>query len=266
MIGWLRIVLALTIFVFGTIFCAGLHAFARLTGWIGEDRMPRLWHKMILRLLAMKVYVTGKLAEERPLLIASNHISWSDIMVIGSVADVHFIARGDMARWPVLGRLAKLQRTIFVERQARRRSGEQAGEIAERLKAGEMLVLFAEGTTGDGNTVLPFKTTLFAAAGLAAGEGEGRPITVQPVAVAYVRSHGVPLGRLERTRYAWIGDQSLLPHLLMLLRGGAVDVELSFGEPLRLDREGGRKALARAAEASVRTMMARSLSGPVASI
>jgi lyso-ornithine lipid O-acyltransferase len=265
-IGSLRAIFALAVFVLGTVFCAITHAFARLTGLVGEDRMPRLWHRMILGLLAMKVHVAGAPAPDRPLLIVSNHVSWSDIMVIGSVVDVYFIARGDMARWPVMGKLAKLQRTIFVERGDRRRSGEQAGEIARRLEAGDTLVLFAEGTTGDGNTVLPFKTSLFAAAGLAAQSDEqaSHAVTVQPVSVAYVRSHGIPLGRMERTRYSWIGGQSLLPHLLMLLRGGAVDVELTFGEPLTVGRTSGRKVLARQAEAAVRSMMATSVRGRTA--
>ncbi|MGY6709074.1 MAG: lysophospholipid acyltransferase family protein [Rhizobiaceae bacterium] len=252
MIGWLRVALALTIFAIGTATGALLHLFARRTGLIGEDVIPRAWHRMILRLLAIKVHVVGEPSRARPLLLVSNHVSWTDVMVIGSVADVHFIARGDMAHWPVMGTVGRLRRTVFIERGSRRRSAEQTAEIAEFLRRGDVLVLFAEGTTGDGSTILPFKTSLFAAL---YAEDASRPFaTVQPVSVSYLRSHGVPLGRLVRTRYAWIGDQTLAPHLFMLLKGGAVDVEIVFGEPISPDEAGDRKTLARNAEAAIRRM------------
>jgi 1-acyl-sn-glycerol-3-phosphate acyltransferase len=121
-------------------------------------------------------------------------------------------------------------------------------------------VLFAEGTTGDGNTVLPFKSALFAAA---AGD-EAMGAAVQPVAIVYTRLHGMPKGRLHRPHSAWIGDQTLLPHLLALLSEGAVDVEVHFGAPLRIGRDGDRKRVARAAEARVRAMAAAALRRPAA--
>lgn len=256
MIAWARVFLALTLFAFATALGALLHLVARRTGLIAEATMPRLWHRLILRLLAMKVHVKGAPATQRPLLIVSNHVSWTDVMVIGSVADVHFIARGDMAHWPVMGTIGRLRGTVFVERQSRRRAAEQAAEIAGFVEAGKVLVLFAEGTTGDGNAVLPFKSTLFASLYRASRDGaDERPFAwVQPVSVAYVRSHGVPLDRRERTKYAWIGDQALWPHLSMLLKGGAVDVELRFGEAIPPSEAGSRKMLAARSEAAVRAL------------
>lgn len=253
MIGWLRVAAALAIFAAFTGAGAVLHLIARRTGLMAEDLIPRAWHRMILRLLAIKVHAVGTPATERPLLIVSNHVSWTDVMIIGSLADVHFIARGDMAHWPVMGTIGRLRRTVFIERGSRRRSAEQTAEIAEFLERGDVLVLFAEGTTGDGTTILPFKSSLFAA--LYRDEDPSRPFAaVQPVSVAYLRSHGIPLGRLERARYAWIGDQTLAPHLFRLLKGGAVDVEVRFGDAIAAAQAGDRKALARRVEASVRSM------------
>lgn len=261
MIGWLRVAAALTIFALGTAAGAVLHLIAQRTGFFGENVIPRAWHQMILRLLAIRVRVVGTPSDERPLLLVSNHVSWTDIMIIGSVADVHFIARGDMADWPVMGTIGRLRRTIFIERGSRRRSAEQTAEIAAFLDRGDVLVLFAEGTTGDGGTVLPFKTSLFAAL-YRDGEPSQPFATVQPVSVTYLRSHGIPLGRLERTRYAWIGDQTLAPHLIKLLKGGAVDVELRFGEAIPPELAGDRKTLARSVEASVRSMAVTSRRAP----
>jgi lyso-ornithine lipid O-acyltransferase len=258
----IKLVLVLMAFAAGTLVLASGQFIALRTGLFNEFTMPRLWHRMILRLVGLRVSVRGAPSPRWPLLIAANHISWTDIMAIGSVMDVHFIARGDMAQWPVMGTLARLQRVIFVRRDQRRTSSAQAGEIAERLDEGGALVLFAEGTTGDGNIVLPFKSTLFAAASLAGANGIGRAVTVQPVAIAYTMAHGVPLGRLERTRLAWMGDQSLLPHLEHLLSGGAVEVVISFAEPVEAGPDIDRKTLARMVEARVRTAMAEALHRP----
>ena len=261
MIGWLRVGAALSIFALGTGAGALLHLIAQRTGLFGEHVIPRAWHRMILRLLAIRVNVIGAPSTERPLLIVSNHVSWTDVMIVGSVADVHFVARGDMAHWPVMGTIGRLRRTVFIERGSRRRSAEQTSEIAEFLRRGDVLVLFAEGTTGDGSTILPFKTSLFAAL-YRDGEPSHPFATVQPVTISYLRSHGIPLGRLERTRYAWIGDQTLAPHLFMLLKGGAVDVEVRFGEALAPERAGDRKTLARSVEASIRSMAVASRRAP----
>src|SRR5690606_37913203 len=151
-----------------------------------------------------------------------------------------------------------LQGTIFVDRLRRRSTGEQAKEIGARLAAGDAMVLFAEGTTADGNSILPFKSPLFAAAALATGSD---PVVIQPVAIAYTRFHGLPMGRGFRRHAAWIGEQELLPHLVQLLQEGAIDVEVRFGKPIAFPDAVDRKQAARMAEGQVRDMMASALRG-----
>lgn len=260
MIGTVRTVLALSVFAAATPPLMLWQALALRTRMLDERRVPRLWHRMVVRLLGLRIHVHGSPAEGRPLLIAANHVSWTDIMALGATADVHFIAKAEVAGWPLFGRLSKLQRTVFVDRTRPRKSGEQAGEIAARLARGEPMVLFPEGTTSDGNTLLPFKSTLFAAAQMALGEAGGA--TVQPVAIVYTRLHGMPMGRRYRTRASWIGDQTLVPHLRELLREGGLDVELHFGEPLEFAPGADRKAVAREAERRVREMVAAALQTP----
>src|SRR5690606_17950890 len=110
-----------------------------------DGRAPKLWHRLICRALGIRVRMKGRLAEGRPLLIASNHVSWTDVMVLGSIAPVHFIARGDLANWPVMGTLSKLARTVFIDRERKNTAPEQARQIADRLSSGDPMVLFAEG-------------------------------------------------------------------------------------------------------------------------
>jgi lyso-ornithine lipid O-acyltransferase len=236
-------------------------AIALRTGWWNDRTAPRLWHRLTLKMLGVRVQMRGTPATGRPLLIAANHVSWTDILVLGSIADVHFIAKSEVQGWPVMGTFARLQRSVFVERDRKRATPEQAREIAGRLANGDPMVLFAEGTTGDGNRLLSFKSTLFGAAKLALGSLEAERVLVQPVAIAYMRRNGLLLNRRERGAIAWIGDMDFVPHLLMLLRLGALDVEVHFGEPIPFAGDGDRKAVARTAEGEVRRMLVGALRG-----
>lgn len=233
------------------------------TGLFGETRAPRLWHRLIVRALGIRIHVEGRPAAARPLLIAANHVSWTDIMVLGASADVHFVARADLVGGPVMRWLASLQRTVPVERERRRTSPNQVRAVAERLAGGRPVVLFAEGTTGDGNRLLAFKSTLFAAASMALEQvaAEGGAMQVQPVAIVYTHLAGMPIGRIQRARASWIGDTPLLPHVGRLFEAGPLDVELRFGEPVTFAAGHDRKALARLVEARVRAMVAQATRG-----
>jgi len=262
MIGKIRIFLALGLVVAGSLVLVPLQILSMKTGWWPETVILKIWHRLILRALGMRVHVKGTLSDKRPLLVASNHISWTDIMVLGSFADVKFIARADMEGWPLIGMLSKLQRTVFIECERKRSSGDQASEIANRMAKGDAMVLFAEGSTGDGNAVLPFKSTLFGAASMAISEGAAEQVFIQPVAIAYTRLHGVPLGRRHRPISAWIGDEDLMPHLKVLMAEGALDVELHFGEPIAFAKGSKRKETGRLMESQVREMMQAALADP----
>lgn len=223
----------------------------------------RVWHRSMARALGLRIRVVGEPASGRPLMIASNHVSWTDITVLGSIADLSFIAKSEMSGWPLVGWLSRLQRTVFIERERRRKSGEQASEIAARMDAGDAMVLFAEGTTGDGNMVLPFKSTLFGAASLMLAESRHDRVWIQPVALAYTRLHGIPMGRQHRWIASWIGDQDLVTHVRALLAERALDVEVHFGAPVAFERGSNRKETARSIETEVRRMLNEALARPL---
>ena len=253
---------ALVCVAVSTVVLVPLQLIAMKTKLWGEWRMLRLWHQVNCRALGFRIHQKGELTTKRPLVIASNHVSWTDISVIGSRCDVSFIAKADMAAWPIMGWLARLQRTVFIERERRRTSGAQASEIAQRLAGGEAVVLFAEGTTGDGNAVLPFKSTLFGAATMAISEGAVERVYIQPLTIAYTRVQGMPMGRRDRPLAAWIGDSELAPHAAALLSEGAVDVELHFGEAIEFSAGDSRKEATRRAESEVRSMLLAALGNP----
>lgn len=221
--------------------------------------IPWLFHNIALGTMGIRVRVRGAAANERPLLLISNHSSWLDIPVLTSVLPVIFIAKSEIARWPLFGLFAKLQRSVFVDRAKRQATGEVNREIAARLSSGDPVVLFGEGTAGDGNRVMPFRSALLGALREALG-GNGRGF-VQPVSIAYTRLQGLPMGRQHRPSAAWYGHMSLLPHLRRVLREGAIDVIVTFGTPFEVEPGVDRKLLAKSTEDAVRRMTAAALAG-----
>ena len=222
--------------------------------------IPHLYHRILCALIGVRIRQTGRRSTASPMLILSNHVSWLDICVISALAPVVFVAKSEVAGWPVFGWLAKLQRTIFIDLKARHQTGVAIREIAGRLLGGDAVVLFAEGTSSDGMRVLPFRSSLVGAVHHALGNSTHHShVTVQPMSLAYVGFGGVPMGRAMRDRVAWYGDADLVPHLLLLLSSGAVDVTVSWGEAIAYDMSADRKAIARASEQSVRRMTAAAL-------
>ena len=229
-----------------------------------QRTIPHLYHRVLCALIGVRIREVGIRSTASPALILSNHVSWLDISVVSALSPVVFVAKSEVAGWPVLGWLAKLQRTVFINRKARHQTGAATGEIAGRLLGGDAVVLFAEGTSSDGTRVLPFRSALVGAVHHALGNStQHTSIMVQPMSLAYVGFGGVPMGRALRERVAWYGDADLMPHLARVLASGAIDVTVSWGEAVACDVNADRKAIARDAEKSVRRMTAAALrAGP----
>jgi 1-acyl-sn-glycerol-3-phosphate acyltransferase len=196
--------------------------------------------------------------------MVANHSSYFDILVFSAVARVSFIAKHEVAKWPLFGTLARLQETVFIERERRSQTVEARDMIRKRLLDGDALVLFPEGTSDDGNSVRPFKSALLGAAEVELGtdaQGRVRHVPIQPVSIAYVGLYGLPMSRDMRPLVAWYGDMDLVPHLWEALKTGPIEAVVEFHEPLSLDTEKDRKALAGTSETRVRRGQARALAG-----
>jgi 1-acyl-sn-glycerol-3-phosphate acyltransferase len=229
-----------------------------------QKSYPHAYHRFLTRLLGIRVTVIGKPVHDRGVLMVANHSGYFDILVLSSVAPVSFVAKSEVVNWPLFGLMAKLQRSVFVERSRRSFSGVARDMIRKRLVDGDALVLFPEGTTTDGNRVLPFKSSLMGAAETEIGTGpDGQPIhvPVQPVSVAYVGMHGMPMGRENRPYFAWYGDMGLMDHLWEAFKAGPLDVIVEFHPPLTAGPGMGRKQIAVLAEGLVRKGQMRALRG-----
>lgn len=214
--------------------------------------IPRLFHRLACRTLGVRRTVRGRPPPGPGGLVLANHVSWLDIPVIGAELPGSFVAKSEVAGWPLIGWLASLQRTVYIDRQRRGATTGVASEMAERIAAGETVVLFAEGTTGDGTRILPLRSSLLAAAKRARGADDGDSVTVYPLTITYTGFHGLAGGRYERSLLAWYGDTELAPHLKALLAAGPIDVELAWGDPIVMDETTSRKEAARRAEATIR--------------
>lgn len=222
-----------------------------------RERIPLFYHRTCARIFGIRVELRGTMVTARPALFASNHSSYLDVMLLASLIPGSFVAKREVANWPLFGLLAKLQRTVFVMRDPRQ-AAVQRDEMTQRLADGDILILFPEGTSNDGNRVLPFKSALFAAA----HEGiEGRPLTVQPVSVAYVALDGTPLGRFLRPFYAWYGDMDMASHLWKVAALGNATVVIEFHAPAPPAAFASRKALAEYCHHEVAGGIARALAG-----
>lgn len=223
------------------------------------------YYRVLRALLRIRVHVHGTPVRERAALFVSNHVSWADIVVIGSILPVAFVAKREVRNWPLVGITAKLQRTVFVDRNRRRQTATAVKDIIERLRGGTPVVLFAEGTSSDGNRVLPFRSALLGAVEQAAADGDiSGGVLIQPVSICYTRLHGIPMGRQHRPLAAWYGDLDFVPHVREFIERGAVDVVVTWGTPVAVGAGSDRKALTRQLETSVRAAMATSLMGRAA--
>jgi 1-acyl-sn-glycerol-3-phosphate acyltransferase len=227
------------------------------------ERLPCLYHSLCCRLIGLQIECRGMRSKARPTLFVGNHTSYIDIILYGAVIPGSFVAKSEVARWPFFGLLAKLQRTVFVDRR-RASTRRERDEMTRRLDRGDNLILFPEGTTDDGNRVFPFRSAFLSVAEQrlpAGGAGAGRALAVQPVSIAYVRLNGHPIGYNLRWFFAWYGDMNLGEHLWRLLGLGRVTVVIQFHDVVTLDDFGSRKALSEHCHRVIAEAVSDALSG-----
>jgi 1-acyl-sn-glycerol-3-phosphate acyltransferase len=218
------------------------------------------YYRVLCAALRIRVRVVGEPVRGRAVLFVSNHVSWADILVIGSIAPIAFVSKAEVEKWPLVGTAARLQHTVFVDRSRRQQTGDAIGEMVERLAGGTSVVLFAEGTSSDGNRVLPFRSALIGAVKEAGSRAESG-ILIQPMSICYTTLHGIPMGRQHRPLVAWYGDLDFMPHIKAYIERGAIDAVVSYGDPVAADGSADRKAMTKSLEGAVRRITSATLSG-----
>lgn len=211
----------------------------------GRIVFARMYWAMLCRLIGLRVRVIGQASVTgRPVVFASNHSSWLDVLVLGGRLDACFVAKAEVGTWPVVSLIARLGRTVYVSRRATR-TGHERDDMHRRLADGDNLILFPEGTSSDGSRVLPFRSAFFAIA-----DGTARPL-IQPVSVVYDQLAGLPIGRASRPVFAWYGDMALGSHFWRLAQLRGLRATVLLHQPIDPARYASRKELSAAVYAVV---------------
>lgn len=233
-----------------TLLAMAVQAVLLLVPGQGKIWFARVYWRGVGWFIGLRLTIIGKPTAHRPSLFIANHCSWLDIVSLGGILPACFIAKAEIAGWPGISLIAKLGRTIFVSRNRQAVAQEQR-ILAQRLSAGDNIILFPEGTTSDGNRVRAFASAFFTLA-------FGDPLPwVQAVTVVYDEIECQPARRFDRQLIAWHGDMDLWPHLKQLLRRGGLHATIVFGEPVPPGRYANRKAISAAMEQQISITAAR---------
>lgn len=190
--------------------------------------------------LGFEVKVVGYDAERMKnenFLMIGNHLSYFDILITSRTQPTLFVTSVDMGQAPLLGQITRLAGCIFVERRNRSQIGRDIGTITDALNSGFQVMVYPEGTSGDGKGVLPFKKSLFSSAVEAQKD-------ILPVCIKYTEIDGEPFSEKNADKICWYGDMSFGPHFLNLMKLKSLKAELHFLDPIKVTKESHRQELA----------------------
>jgi 1-acyl-sn-glycerol-3-phosphate acyltransferase len=246
-LGYARVTIRVLAMVATLLVAVPLHYLWRLFAY--GSPMPRLALGMIARIIGARVTVVGT-PLRRDVFFLANHLSWLDIPAIAGASGTAFVAKSEVAATPVIGWLCRLNRTVFVQREARLNVAEQINAVREALSDNRAITVFPEGTTTDGRSLLPFKSSI-----LKALEPPPPGILVQPVLVDY--------GQLGEAM-CWIGDEDGLANALRgLARRGSFPLRVHFLDPFSPEAFPGRKVIAAEARQRIETALVATLGQPL---
>jgi len=212
-----------------------------------QSPIVRLWYRFVLFLLGIKVTVVNRRnLTKKQKIILSNHISYMDILVLGAYFDCFFVAKMDIAGWPIFGFLAKVGGTVFITRQ-RQHVLRQLELLQKHVDARQSLLIFPEGTTSDGTHVQNFKSSL-----LNCAFDAKKPPLIQPVSLIYTHMNGHKLQtQQDYDHVAWYGDMTLVPHLWRAFRQKKFNAKVIIHPTLKVNEETNPKKMAADAHALV---------------
>lgn len=227
--------------------------------WVPIAHLNRALAWCLVRLIGVRMRLAGPgQAPAGGLFLVSNHVGYLDGFVLGALFPVIYTSKSELKRWPLIGAMTELSGTLFIDRQRKNHISEYIEEIAGVLRQGVNVLFFPEGTSTNGERLLPFKSAFFEAP-LKAGCG------VVPVTLSYRAIDGRPLTGENRGQVYWYGEMTFMDHFFRLLGHRSIEVDVVIHEticlPVQDEKDSARKAISERAF----TMIASSLSAPVIS-
>jgi 1-acyl-sn-glycerol-3-phosphate acyltransferase len=208
-------------------------------------RLARWWARELMRILGVRVRVTGKPppAHGEAAMIAANHVSWVDIFAVMSVRPARFIAKSEIRAWPAAGWIAERAGTLFVQRARRHDAGRIKTRVHELLAQGDCVGLFPEGTTTEGDRLLAFHTSLFEPA-------IANAATIHPAAIRYAYADGTPCAA-----FAYVGETTFLQSVARVIRARGAVAHVDFADPIAPRGGLDRREAARLAHERVASLL-----------
>ena len=257
----INLIVSLTFIIFFVMMVMPIQIISNLFNLRSKYIVPKKFFKLINNFIGIKIEVdetsfkylneknnTGKL-------FISNHVSWIDILVIGSLFKGRFIAKKEVKVMGIFGFLANINNTFFIDNTKASRSLNYTKIIRGELLKGHNIVLFPEGTTSDGSNVHQFKSPFFESVNATytcPKSNFENYISVQPITLIYLKKNGLPMGAITRREIAWIGDIPILELMLHFLMSGTISVSVKIDKVVTIKEFGNRKLLCTYCEDTIR--------------
>ena len=237
----LRLILISVILVLIIIISIPMQTLFNIMGFKLKKLYPILFYQMIKISTGININFDKTKHNKKNLgvLYIANHVSWFDIICLGTLLNARFIAKKEVSKMGVFGFLAKLSNTFFIDNENKTKIIEYNRRIQKKLRAGENFIIFPEGTTSDGNGIKNFKSSM-----LQCSFDENNQINIQPISICYSKLNNVPMGIYLRRNIAWVGDTSMVAAMINFLRSGRITVDIIFHEIKSVSNFNDRKDLA----------------------
>ena len=247
LMGWLRLSVRVAALVLALLICVPLHYLFRIVAY--GSPFPKIFLSMATRIVGARVRTSG-VHLKRDVFYISNHVSWVDILALAGTSGTAFVAKQELSEVPVIGWLCRLNRTVFVKRENRMNVAAQINDLREALADNWSVTVFPEGTVTDGQSLLPFKTSM-----LSVLEPPPPGVLVQPVVIDY-RENAEELG--------WVGDESGVNNAKRVMgRRGTFRLDVYFLEPFSPEDFRGRKAIGNEARRRIEDKLVEVLGKPL---
>ena len=202
---------------------------------------PLFFYQMIKIIVGINIHFDkSKLnTQKNGVLYIANHVSWFDIICLGTLLNARFIAKKEVSKMGIFGFLAFLSNTFFIDNENKYKIIEYNHVIRKKLNEGENFIIFPEGTTSDGNGIINFKSSM-----LECAFDDEKQVNIQPISICYSKLNNIPMGIYFRRNIAWVGDTSMVTAMANFLRSGRITVDIIFHELMSISDFKNRKELA----------------------
>ena len=244
----LRLITILFFLVLVIFISIPIQTFCNIIGFKLKKLYPLFFYRMIKIITGINInFDPTKLNKKnKGVLYIANHVSWFDIICLGTLLNARFIAKKEVSEMGIFGFLAKLSNTFFIDNENKNRIIEYNHLIQKKLQDGENFIIFPEGTTSDGNGIIGFKSSM-----LECAFDDNNQINIQPISICYSKLNNIPMGIYLRRNIAWVGDTSMVGAMVNFLRSGKITVDIIFHEIMSVNNFDNRKDLAAYCETQI---------------